>query len=216
MSIKIEEGRRGVLRNGKTVGPLVRIREEEGFHSDWVWRNPGECGRFFWTAEGKVGTDTDDWDIVNVVPLCYLGAHQRGKDDNCTICGATPEQVNEQARTAWLPEWNLRPPGLRIYLSGPMTGYPNFNYPLFNVVSGMLRKAGHTVYNPAEFQHDEPEFPPRKAFSAYAKFICEEADAIVLLPSWGQSLGVSAELALAKNCKLRVIELKDLNLLISA
>lgn len=178
------------------------------------------------------GQPHDDWCPLKgsdpAPPLCDLGNHVRGHGDICVMCGATPEQVNDQAKAAMTPEDDedqraaefiracATKAGLRIYLSGPMTGYPNFNYPLFNVVSGLLRKAGHTVYNPAEFQHDEPDFPLRKAFAAYAKFICEEADAIVLLPSWEQSLGVSAELALAKNCKLRVVELKDLDVILSA
>lgn len=104
--------------------------------------------------------------------------------------------------------------GKTIYLSGPMTGHPKFNYPLFNVVAAQLRAAGHTVYNPSEFPHDgeHDTFPLRKAFAEYTKFICEEADTIVLLPGWEASLGVSAELALAKNCRLEVVEFKDLKI----
>lgn len=98
--------------------------------------------------------------------------------------------------------------GKRVYLSGPMKGYDQSNYPLFNRVAGELRAMGHEVYNPAEFPHDGPRetFPLRKAFAAYAKFICEEADTIVLLPGWEKSLGASAELALARNCGLVVEE----------
>lgn len=89
-----------------------------------------------------------------------------------------------------------------------MKGYPESNYPLFNRVAGELRDEGHYVMNPAEFSpKSTPEtFPLRKAFAAYCKFICEEADTIVLLPGWQASLGVSAELALAKNCGLSIQE----------
>lgn len=107
------------------------------------------------------------------------------------------------AATALSP---VRPAKMNIYLSGPMKGYPNRNYPLFNAAAKQLRSAGHTVYNPAEFEFEGDVFPIRKAFAEYAKYICEEADAIVLLPAWGASLGVSAELALAKNCGLKVVE----------
>lgn len=93
---------------------------------------------------------------------------------------------------------------MKIYLSGPMRGYPESNYPLFHQVTALLRSKGYYVYNPAEFKHDEDIFPLRKAFAEYCKFICEEASAIVLLPGWENSLGVSAELALAKNCKLDI------------
>lgn len=99
----------------------------------------------------------------------------------------------------------------KIYLSGPMTGYPEFNYPHFNRVAGELRKMGHEVYNPAEFKYDEPTFPARKAFAEYSAYICNEADTIVLLTGWEKSLGVSAELALAKNCGLEIILHHDLS-----
>ena len=99
---------------------------------------------------------------------------------------------------------------MKIYLAGPMKGYPESNYPLFNRVAAELRSAGHEVYNPAEFPHDGPQetFPLRKAFAAYSKFICEEAEAIFLLPGWEKSLGVSAELALARNCGILISEYK--------
>lgn len=93
----------------------------------------------------------------------------------------------------------------RIYLSGPMSGLPESNNPLFHRVSAEIRSLGHEVYSPAEFKHDEPAFPMRKAFAEFSRFICLEADTIVLLPGWERSLGVSAELALAKNCGLDVL-----------
>lgn len=97
---------------------------------------------------------------------------------------------------------------MKIYLSGPMKGYPEKNFPLFNAVAEMLRQSGHWVYNPAEY-NKEP-FVLREAFAAYSRFICEEADAIVLLPGWEKSVGVGAERALADNCGLEIIEFKDL------
>lgn len=98
-----------------------------------------------------------------------------------------------------------------IYLSGPMTGLPDFNYPKFNEVAASLRAMGHIVYNPAEFPH-HGEFPIREAFAEYTAFICNRADTIVLLEGWEKSLGVSAELALAKNCKLEVIHINEFHL----
>ena len=99
-------------------------------------------------------------------------------------------------------------PPVKIYLSGPMTGLPEFNYPEFNRVAQLLRDQGNVVYNPAEFDY-EGEFPIRRAFAEFSAFICLEADKIVLLPGWENSLGVNAELALAKNCGLEIEEYHD-------
>ena len=102
--------------------------------------------------------------------------------------------------------------GRVIYLSGPMKGYPESNYPLFHDVAGRLRGMGHRVYNPAEFPHDGPAetFPLRTAFASYCSFICLEADTLVLLPGWEKSKGVSAERALAENCGLAIVEWIDM------
>ena len=92
-----------------------------------------------------------------------------------------------------------------IYLSGPMTGYPEFNYPLFRSIAAHLRAQGHRVYNPAEYPW-EGRFPVREAFAAFSAFICTEADTLLLLPGWEHSKGVSAEKALAENCGIEIVE----------
>lgn len=95
-----------------------------------------------------------------------------------------------------------------IYLSGKMTGLPDWNYPAFHAAAADLRAQGHKVFNPAEFEHDgQPEdFPLRSAFAAYCSFICMEADTIVLLPGWEKSPGANVELSLARICGLEVRE----------
>jgi len=96
----------------------------------------------------------------------------------------------------------------KIYLSGPMRGYPESNYPAFEAASGALRAQGHEVYSPHEFMPaGEPSMEQlRSAFSAYTKFICEEADWIVLLPGWESSRGAKAEAAVAECCGVKAIE----------
>lgn len=113
----------------------------------------------------------------------------------------------------------------RIYLAGPMTGIPHFNYPAFNAAAAELRAKGATVFNPAE--HDinvygkdisNPDgcavkaaadhgFDRRKALRDDLNWIFENADAIALLPGWERSSGANAELALAKAIDLEIIHL---------
>ena len=39
----------------------------------------------------------------------------------------------------------------KIYLSGPMTGFKDYNYQMFNDAAKKLRAEGFEVVNPAEF-----------------------------------------------------------------
>ena len=96
-----------------------------------------------------------------------------------------------------------------IYLSGPMTGLPEYNYPAFTRAAEILRADGHSVYNPAEYPHNGPpdQFPIRPAFAQYALFICLQACSIVLLPGWNKSRGATAERALAVVCGLDILEM---------
>lgn len=104
----------------------------------------------------------------------------------------------------------------RIYLAGPMTGYPDHNYPLFRRAADEMRNLGHYVYSPHETlpQADEGAdrvgtVELRRAFADYARFICLEADTLVVLPSWEKSRGAKAEHALAVNCGLDIIEWEE-------
>lgn len=102
-------------------------------------------------------------------------------------------------------------PSLKIYLAGPMSGIEHYNLPAFFSAARKLRKAGHTVFNPAENDiatgfnalgmegHEAADhgFSLRDALKADLSWICENADALVLLDGWGDSKGVRAEMALA-------------------
>jgi len=39
---------------------------------------------------------------------------------------------------------------MRLYISGPMTGIPDHNFPAFNAAAAVLRQAGFEISNPAD------------------------------------------------------------------
>lgn len=86
---------------------------------------------------------------------------------------------------------------MKIYLAGPMTGLPDFNYPRFKEKAAELRSMGHEVKCPTEHKYDVNNFPLREAFADIANYICNEADAIYLLDGWHKSHGARIEHDLA-------------------
>ena len=90
----------------------------------------------------------------------------------------------------------------KLYIAGPMSGYDDLNYPLFNGVAKLLRDADWEIVNPAEF---EPNLPEGLSFNArHAIFLREDfaelatCSGIVLLPGWADSTGANCELFVAQ------------------
>lgn len=105
------------------------------------------------------------------------------------------------------------------YLSGPMSGVPQFNFPLFDRAAAELRAAGMTVVSPAEMD----DGPVRDAAMASAngahvdggvagstwgdflardvKRIADGVTGIVLLPGWEQSRGARLEAFVGLLCR---------------
>lgn len=85
---------------------------------------------------------------------------------------------------------------MRIYLAGPMSGYPNFNFAAFDFAARKLRDLGFGVFSPAENERennptveDNPTgdgalaekttgFTRRNALEQDTSWICREAHAI--------------------------------------
>lgn len=98
-----------------------------------------------------------------------------------------------------------------VYISGPMTGYPEYNYPAFIKAEEELRKMGYTkIINPAKIDHPDTDWSNcmRRAITELMK-----ADAVVLLPGWNHSKGANIEVKLAINLGMPVI---DYEMLISS
>lgn len=99
-----------------------------------------------------------------------------------------------------------------VYLSGPMSGLPDLNYPTFHAAAHALRKIGYTVVNPAEFTTDTTNMTEAQAWRAYMQVDIKalvECDGIVMLPAWTESRGATLERNIAIGLHMRVMTLTD-------
>ena len=94
---------------------------------------------------------------------------------------------------------------MKVYLSGAMTGIPDYNRPKFAEAANRLRLEGHEVFNPAAANLES--WPLRKIFEYELSWLCREAEAIALIPGWESCKGVAAELATANVLGLEIIKL---------
>jgi hypothetical protein len=99
----------------------------------------------------------------------------------------------------------------RIYLSGPMTGLPDYNYPAFNAEAARLRTLGYTIENPAENPAQ-----PGEAWELYMRVALRQmltCDTVALLPDWSISRGANLEVELAGHLGMRVVQANKINAL---
>jgi nucleoside 2-deoxyribosyltransferase len=114
---------------------------------------------------------------------------------------------------------------VKVYLAGPMSGIPYFNYPLFDEVAASLRKQSFEVSSPADNNRvlypdieSSPGFDegkgeeidtPEGAARRYAIMHDDiqsvlAGDAIVMLPGWEKSVGSTIERRVAETCGKKV------------
>ena len=98
---------------------------------------------------------------------------------------------------------------VRLYLSGPMTGLPEFNHPAFMDAEARLTEAGFLVLNPAR---NVPlvDSPTWQDWMRLAVAQLATADMVALLPGWHYSHGARTEKMLAEALGLPVRRLHEL------
>ena len=115
---------------------------------------------------------------------------------------------------------------MRIYISGPMTGFPNQNREAFSAAAAKLRSQGHFAINPHDLTNilGTPE-EIEKSFQAFYCYLRSEnltslalnvmsadiaavrsCEAIYLLRGWEDSRGARKELAVAIKYKLKILQ----------
>ena len=85
---------------------------------------------------------------------------------------------------------------MRLYVAGPMTGYPEFNYPAFRAAERELREAGFEVLCPVDSEQHNPTPGKPQAWDWYMRHALRmvlDADGIALLPGWEDSRGATLE-----------------------
>lgn len=92
---------------------------------------------------------------------------------------------------------------MRLYIAGPMSGLPDYNYPAFYAAADRLRAAGFDPINPARTEGREGCMTWLDYMRAALRDIAD-ADGIALLPSWQSSRGATVENDLGKSLGLPV------------
>lgn len=95
----------------------------------------------------------------------------------------------------------------KIYLAGPMTGVPDYNYPAFHAAAARLRALGHEVLNPAE--NPAPACGTWQGYMRMSLVQLVQCEAIVLLPGWAESKGALIERKLAQVLGMDVVHFVD-------
>lgn len=104
-----------------------------------------------------------------------------------------------------------------IFISGPMSGYKNYNFEHFDEVERKLRAGGHDVVNPAEvcrrYGQDKVVADKNMYWLVVGEQQKEErafCNAIILLEGWERSIGVRLELRTALELGFIIFQEKDL------
>jgi hypothetical protein len=95
----------------------------------------------------------------------------------------------------------------RTYIAGPMTGYPEFNFPAFYAKAAEERAKGHVVINPAELddQAEEGLGLPWDFYLRRDLKVIADCNRIVLLPGWTRSKGAQLEHTIAQALGFQIV-----------
>lgn len=91
----------------------------------------------------------------------------------------------------------------KIYIAGPMSGLPEYNYPAFHAAEARLKAAGYETLNPA----NNPEQDSWEGYMRAAIAQVVQADGIAYLPGSYSSRGARLELRLAEDLRMKTAPL---------
>ena len=107
---------------------------------------------------------------------------------------------------------------MMLYVSGPMSGIEEYNFPAFKAATERLRAAGYKVLCPTEVRMDcgclgalyncEQKHDWADFVRADLIAMLRHANAVALLPGWDRSSGAKVEVSVALALGMRVRELE--------
>jgi hypothetical protein len=95
-----------------------------------------------------------------------------------------------------------------VYISGPVTGIPEYNFPAFKLAESYLRKQGYRTINPADIARgvfERIEKPQWKDFMRVDLKYLIKCDAIYMLVGWKKSRGARIEHFIAKILEMEIV-----------
>lgn len=90
---------------------------------------------------------------------------------------------------------------MKLYIAGPMSGYPDFNYGAFHAAETRLVNHGYDVLNPAT----NPECDSWDGYMRAAIAQVIQADGIAVLTDWQMSAGAALEVHIAHSLRVPVL-----------
>jgi hypothetical protein len=94
---------------------------------------------------------------------------------------------------------------LNIYLAGPMTGYPEFNYPAFAEAEARGKSLGLEIHSPHK-NFNEVKTLPYATYIRADMAMLLNCNAIALMPGWEKSRGARFELHVAQLLGHKVLD----------
>ena len=99
-----------------------------------------------------------------------------------------------------------------VYVAGPMTGYPDFNYPAFEAAREQLESLGYEVLSPTDTKEPpgtEYQGAPWSWYLRRALEMVALADGIALLPGWENSKGAQLERYVGQQLGMGIMPLEE-------
>ena len=95
---------------------------------------------------------------------------------------------------------------MQVYIAGPMTGLPEFNYPAFNAAADDLRARGYDVLNPTDSEQYNLAGRPQewRWYMRHAIAMIAGAEGLAMLPGWENSRGARLEHSIGVALKLDI------------